>query len=225
MPRLVKRLKLTSILDIEGPESPTERALISTGESMIARKGVDGVALNEIAYSAGQANKSAVQYYFKNLDGLINAIFRMRLRSEKKRRAQLLRLARDRDLLSNLRTLLEILYLSVAEQVDADRNHSYARFLMCFLAHPAYGYARHPSINPPADDPLHELLELLDPLTRLSRTSMIRRLTMESYTFYGYLLERDNALAAREPAPALTRVVDEALLGITASLLTPDEGR
>lgn len=215
---LVKRLKQTTLNNIEGPESKTVRALIAAGETLIGKQGIDGVALHEIAYAAGQANKYAVQYHFKNINGLIDAIFTIRLRAERERRQQLLAIARQRERLNDMRTIMEILFVPTAEQVDADNNHSYARFLMAFLIHPDYGYTQHPAIHPAEDDPLYELNKIIAAKTQLPAKQAVRRLGMQSYAFIGHLLERDNDAAKHKTVPSLTRVVDDALSVITAAM-------
>lgn len=125
---LAKRLKLKCLACVEGPESRTERALITAGETLIVKQGIDGVALHEIAYAAGRANKSAVPYHFQNFNGLISATPTMRLRAEFERSKQLPELARQRNLPGDLRSILEILFVPTVEQVDLDNNHNYAAF-------------------------------------------------------------------------------------------------
>ena len=43
-------------------------------ERLIAEKGIENVSIRDIVSVAGQKNESALQYHFKNLDGLINAL-------------------------------------------------------------------------------------------------------------------------------------------------------
>lgn len=48
-------------------------------ERLFGRHGIEAVSLREIAAAAGQANNSAVQYYFGTKEGLVQAVFEMRM--------------------------------------------------------------------------------------------------------------------------------------------------
>ncbi len=52
----------------------TQQALMDAAEKLVAKKGLKSVSIKEIVKAAGQKNESALQYHFKSLQGLINAI-------------------------------------------------------------------------------------------------------------------------------------------------------
>ena len=56
----------------------TRQALMRAAERMFAEKGGNNVTIREIVETAGQKNESALQYHFKNLEGLIVATHRYR---------------------------------------------------------------------------------------------------------------------------------------------------
>ncbi|MED6342023.1 MAG: helix-turn-helix domain-containing protein, partial [Pseudomonadota bacterium] len=56
----------------------TRQALMRAAERLFAEKGGTNVTLREIVETAGQKNESALQYHFKNLEGLIAATHRYR---------------------------------------------------------------------------------------------------------------------------------------------------
>ncbi len=56
----------------------TRQALMKAAEQLFAEKGPSNVTIREIVEKAGQKNESALQYHFKNMEGLINATHRFR---------------------------------------------------------------------------------------------------------------------------------------------------
>jgi AcrR family transcriptional regulator len=68
----------------------TRQRLILVAEELFARHGLDAVPLREIASAAGQRNVAATNYYFKDRDGLIQAIFEHRLEAIEEHQEQLL---------------------------------------------------------------------------------------------------------------------------------------
>ena len=59
-------------------------------EKLIAAKGIENVTIREIVVAAGQKNESALQYHFRNRQGLIDALRRERAAEVRKRRAAML---------------------------------------------------------------------------------------------------------------------------------------
>jgi AcrR family transcriptional regulator len=68
----------------------TQMALMKAAEKLIAEKGIHNVSISQIVKEAGQKNESALQYHFKNLQGLINAIHHMRSDQTRLKRTELL---------------------------------------------------------------------------------------------------------------------------------------
>ncbi len=59
-------------------------------EKLIAQSGVENISIREIVAGAGQKNESALQYHFKNLTGLLDAIHAQRSEEVQSTRAKLL---------------------------------------------------------------------------------------------------------------------------------------
>lgn len=76
--------------------NPTAMQLLLAAERLFAQRGIDGVALRQIAAAAGSANNSAVTYYFGSKLGLLEAIFSFRV-NDLSRRRELLRARLDPD--------------------------------------------------------------------------------------------------------------------------------
>ena len=56
----------------------TRQAMMKAAEQLFSEKGPSNVTIREIVEKAGQKNESALQYHFKNMEGLINATHRFR---------------------------------------------------------------------------------------------------------------------------------------------------
>lgn len=68
----------------------TRNALMRAAEKLIAEHGVANISIREIVASAGQKNESALQYHFKNLTGLLEAIHAQRSEQVRAKREQML---------------------------------------------------------------------------------------------------------------------------------------
>ncbi len=116
-----------------GQRDSTKIALILAGEVLIARDGIDGASLREIAAQAGQRNHHAVQYHFGSREALVQAIFDFRMEQMEPTRGAMLECARAKGLLGDIRTLIEIIFLPQIELIDAYGDNSYAAFLNAYL--------------------------------------------------------------------------------------------
>jgi AcrR family transcriptional regulator len=196
----------------------TRDELIDAGERLCARHGVEGANLLAIAREAGQANKSAVQYYFGDRRGLIWAILDARLAWLEARRA--VRLS-DPDL--DVRGLLEVILVPISELVDAEGRRTYARFLLQFmLQFEPWEGIRHPFLRPNADTSLDQVWRRLRPLTpHISGWILSMRLAWGLRAFLGALVEHDNALDRGRPGPPLQPLLDEAVTLCVATVMAP----
>ncbi len=68
----------------------TRQALIEAAEKLVADKGIENVSIRKIVSVAGQKNESALQYHFRNLQGLIAAIHDLRSAEIQAKRTELL---------------------------------------------------------------------------------------------------------------------------------------
>jgi len=108
-------------------------ALILAAEVLIARSGIEGASLREIAAQAGQRNHHAVQYHFGSRDSLVQAIFDYRMDQMEATRGTMLAAAEASGTLSNLRTIADIIYRPQIELIDEHGDYSYAGFLSAYL--------------------------------------------------------------------------------------------
>jgi AcrR family transcriptional regulator len=69
----VKRRPLPAVGRVAGGDARTRAHLIDVAIRLFARNGIEAVSMRQITAEAGQANQSAIQYYFGGKDGLIVA--------------------------------------------------------------------------------------------------------------------------------------------------------
>lgn len=113
--------------------SDSKIRLILAAEKNFAEHGIEGASLREISLAAGHGNTAAVQYHFKTKEALAYAVFSYRVEQMEKPRGEMLKIAEEQGLLSDVRTLLEMLWVPHLELVDDRGRHSYAKFLMQYL--------------------------------------------------------------------------------------------
>ena len=68
----------------------TKHALMRAAEKLVADGGMENLSIREIVAIANQKNESALQYHFKNLTGLLNAIHSDRAEQIQARRSAIL---------------------------------------------------------------------------------------------------------------------------------------
>lgn len=213
---LAQPLVPVTMSGIPGPETASKRNLIAAGERLLGLKGFGGVALQEIANAAGQANKYAVQYHFGDLDGLIRAIFTLRLRWIHQRRADLLARAEALGLLGNVDALLEALFVPLSEQVDDQARHSYARFWLQYAARPGYEAGNDPLFSI-IGTPTEQLFGHLASALGIEPEEALDRFGMQGVVLLSALIDRDNRQARGENVP-LDLVIMRAACSVGAAL-------
>ena len=78
-------------------------------EMLIAQGGVENVSIREIVAAAGQKNESALQYHFKNLTGLLDAIHTERSEQVQTKRAECLATLLEKSSEPSLRQLCTLM--------------------------------------------------------------------------------------------------------------------
>jgi AcrR family transcriptional regulator len=217
MTKLITTCAPLTISDIGGETSATRLSLISTGEKLLGEAGLAGAALHKIAEAAGQGNKYAVQYHFGDLKGLCDAIFETRQGQLERRREALIHLLHDAGLEGTLGGLLQVLYIPVAEQIDEDGRHSYARFVLQYLIRPQYSRHSDPRTGP-RTGLTGQLYTDISKLIGLSFDDAVSRLYIANYMMYAALIDYDNLKVGGQTAPSLDVAVSHSLRLIQAAL-------
>lgn len=108
----------------------TQTALMEAAEKLVAKNGIHRVSIKQIVAEAGQKNESALQYHFKNLHGLINAIHSRRHKQTQDKRTQLLESLLETKKKPELRDLCEIMVSPTFELAKADPR--FRRYIAAF---------------------------------------------------------------------------------------------
>jgi AcrR family transcriptional regulator len=180
-------------------------AILDAAEQQIADRGVQ-VPLRDIALAAGQRNNSAVNYYFRNRQELIDAIVRRRLTPMELDRARMLA-DLEPDATRDVHALLRVLVLPFTT-VDSDY---YARFLQAAALHLPTDSAQGSAWR-----------EVLDRLTRAipiaDRQARHRRVAAIGTTMFALLADRERA---SHTDGAVVGDADEIVTMLAAMLTVP----
>jgi AcrR family transcriptional regulator len=195
--------------------------MLETAERLLAEYGIEGVSLRQIGAATGQGNNSAVQYYFGDKAGLVREIIARRVESFEPRRKKMFDRAAASGELNDVRTLLEIIFLPLAEAVDPEGRHVYARFMMQFLTRFQYepGFT-HPGWAPESAATQAVLL-LAKSLPFLAGDALGRRINRVGGLFFNALIDRDNAIAHGKPVESDERFFAEIFAMMEAAVRTP----
>lgn len=151
-------------------------AILDAAEQLIAERGLQ-VPLRDIALAAGQRNNSAVNYYFRNRQELVDAIVRRRLGPMERERAEMFAAAHTDD---DVHELLRALVLPFTT-VDSDY---YARFLQAAALHLPTDSARGSAWRAVLD-------RLARAIPTSDRAARRRRLAAIGTTMFALLAERE----------------------------------
>ena len=126
----------------------TRARLITAGERLFARNGLDAVSVRDIT-AAAKANTAAVHYHFGSKRGLIEAILEARAAEVGRRRGQFL----DRieaTPKATLRDVVAALVIPTAELAQDRRRggYYYVGFLAAVLSHPEFMPAVNDAVDP-----------------------------------------------------------------------------
>lgn len=123
--------KMTTTLARQQTRSAdTQHALMHAAEKLIADKGVENVSIREIVKAAGQKNESALQYHFKNVQGLFIAIQQNRDQQTRDKRAQMLEELLARNANPSLREICSL--MTAPAFLLAKASTEYRRYVMAF---------------------------------------------------------------------------------------------
>lgn len=115
--------------------SDTREKIQSAAEALFAEDGFDRVTLRQIARAAEQRNVAAVQYHFGSKKGLLEAIVERHTERLDERREELLAESAQAGQSDDLASLLRILIVPLAEQLDSASGRAYLRIQAECLSH------------------------------------------------------------------------------------------
>lgn len=209
-----------------GEATDSKIQLILAGEKLFAERGVEGASLREIASAAAHGNNNAVRYHFGSKQGLIQAIFRYRVAQMEPIRAHLLAKLEAEQLLTDARSLLEVIMLPYFTLRAADGSFSYPGFMLQYLLYHRPRGMRH------AADELGEIsvalnrvqLLLRERLDFLDHETADRRILHAMLTFVTAVVSAENIVPALS-AEQYRALIDDTLAHIVAGILVPQQAK
>lgn len=212
----------------ETADAPSTRdLLIDTAEAMFAERGIEGVALRAIGAEAGQSNSVAVQYYFKNRRGLIEAILTSRLEKVEVLRGKRLAALVETDPDPDLEALVSALQLPLLE---LNSSNTFARFLLHYLTSSnrweiqtgASVSAWISDKTKKEDSPTLMLLDrIAAKLPDMPRHVLGARIVQCMRMLMGAVVDRENARTLNRPTPSFDILVEDQVSMIAAALRAP----
>ena len=101
----------------------TQEALMDAAETLIAAKGPHYVTIKDIVKAASQKNPSVLQYHFKTMDGLLEALHLRRIAQTRLYRSKLLERALIAKRKLELRDLCELMIRPALELAKKDKQY------------------------------------------------------------------------------------------------------
>ncbi len=201
----------------------TRGKIMEAAERLFADRGIDGVALREIAAAAGQGNNTAVQYHFGSKEQLIYDIFDYRSNLFEPQRLAMLEAAEAAGQLMNARVLLEIMCLPHLSIADEQGGHPYSAFLAQYLTRSRAVGIRHPYDDPEVPVPaLRRVRRLIIERVNYVPADVLRlRVGLCKLMFLNMLMRRDSGFPHYDQGITLQALVDDTMEQMTAALTAP----
>lgn len=114
---------------------PSRERLIEAAEVLFAEKGLSSVSLREINRAAESRNATAIQYHFKNRDGLIQAVLARHVESISNEQHELLD-AFEADPSGGIRTLASALVRPLAARLETQSGRNFLQVYAAALTQP-----------------------------------------------------------------------------------------
>ena len=130
MPTAPKKTDLKTTDSRRARSNATKQAMMRAAEKLIAQVGVENTSIREIVAEAGQKNESAIQYHFKNLSGLLEAIHTERSEQIQQYRAKALAEVLQSTNQPDLRQLCTLMVAPTFELARA--NADFRRYIKAF---------------------------------------------------------------------------------------------
>lgn len=206
-----------------GASEATRNKIMQAAERLFADRGIDGVALREIAAAAGQGNNTAVQYHFGTKERLVYEIFDWRSNLFEAQRSTMLETARAAGQLGNAKVLLQIMCLPHLSIADENGAHPYSAFLAQYLTRARASGIAHPYDDPEVPVPaLRQVRRLIVERMSYVPADVLRlRVGLCKLMFLNMLMRRDSGFPHYDQNIPLPLLVEDTLEQMTAALIAP----
>ncbi len=201
----------------------TRVRIMEAAEILFADRGIDGVALREIAAAAGQGNNTAVQYHFGSKEQLVYDIFDYRSNMFEPMRSEMLDRAERSGQIADVRVLLQVLVLPHLSICDDNGAHPYSAFLAQYLTRSRAEGIAHPYDNPEVPVPaLRRVRQLIAERCGHIPADVLRlRVGIVKLMFLNMLMRRDSGFPRSDQDMPLSMLVEDTLDIMTAALIAP----
>jgi AcrR family transcriptional regulator len=184
-----------------GPMASTREQLVVAAEHLFGLYGIEAVSVQKVRTAARQGNRSVVQYHYGGKEGLVRAVFEYRMPRLNARRAVLLDELQRIGRLGDVRSLVEVLVVPLAE--EAEHGGSYASFLGQLIG-AGWPSAFYLSVDDRLNEASVRCLSLIDAALReLPEPIRVQRIELTIRTLPVQLADRERAVRARSRAELL----------------------
>lgn len=92
----------SSNIKLEIEFSKTQLEILYAAEIIMGQKGIENTSHRDIINLAGQKNTSAILYHFGSIEGVVNALFELRMKVQNQERSELLKIILNQQDYSNM---------------------------------------------------------------------------------------------------------------------------
>lgn len=202
---------------------PTPLALIEAAERLFGSHGIENVSMRQIRLEAGAGNNSAISYHFNDRIKLVQAIWEHRLPPLEAMRRAMLDDLHARGLEKDPHAVMRVLMMPNYDLRDAHGVHRYAAFFRHALRWDEGQELRNSRLpETPASKEALVLMRALAP--DIAEDLFHMRLRHGACTFFDMIVERDAAIAAREPVMEEQAFLAEGMDMLVAICVRPMAG-
>ena len=87
---IISLVENSSNIQLENEFSKTQLEILYAAEIIIGQKGIENTSHRDIVNLAGQKNTSAILYHFGSINGVVDALFELRMKVQNQERSELL---------------------------------------------------------------------------------------------------------------------------------------
>lgn len=87
---IISLVENSSNIQLENEFSKTQLDILYAAEIIMGQKGIENTSHRDIVNLAGQKNTSAILYHFGSINGVVNALFELRMKVQNQERSELL---------------------------------------------------------------------------------------------------------------------------------------
>ena len=87
---IISLVENSSNIQLENEFSKTQLDILYAAEIIMGQKGIENTSHRDIVNLAGQKNTSAILYHFGSINGVVDALFELRMKVQNQERSELI---------------------------------------------------------------------------------------------------------------------------------------